>query len=349
MIRKARIGMTKDFFDKNKNPIYDSPALKKILRGTSNSECVVFSESLPEITPEQIRGFDMVITRTSPRWNRSSLVGNDQLLAVLRYGVGYDKIDVPALTDAAVMLSITPAAVRRPVATAIMAFVLALATKIVEKDKMTRSGEWHTVAQNRGYGLTDKVLGSIGVGNIGQEMFRLAEPFGMKHIAYDPYVPPEKVVDIGVKLVDIDTVLAKSDFLNISCMLNEETRHLVGEKELRKMKKTAFLINTARGPIVDEAALIKALQQRWIQGAGIDVFEQEPTRPDNPLFQLDNVIVTAHAMAQIDESTTTIWQHVLEHILEVIRGEMRGGVVNPEVWEKKEFQTKLRKLLASIA
>jgi len=201
------------------------------------------------------------------------------------------------------------------------------------------------VAKNNGYGLIGKTLGSLGVGNIGHEMFKLARPFGMRHIAYDPYLKPEDARDVDVKLVDMDTVLAESDFLNISCPLNEKTRHLVDEKELKKMKPTAFLINTARGPIIDEAVLYKALKERWIRGAALDVFDQEPTPPDNPLLKLDNVIVTAHAMAFTDEFLNTVWEIIARQITQLMRGEMPDGLVNREVWDQPKFQSRLKRFL----
>jgi len=245
-----------------------------------------------------------------------------------------------------VLLCITPAAVRRPVAAAIIAFILALSTKMLLKHRLASEGKWAEVHQNHGVGLVGKTLGSIGVGNIGHEMFMLAKPFGMKHIAYDPYLKPEAVADVGVTLADLDTVLAESDFVNISCPLNEKTRHLIGEKELRKMKPTAFLVNTARGPIIDEPVLLRALKERWIQGAALDVFDQEPTPPDNPLLKLDNVIVTAHGIAFTDQFLARVWEIIAGQIASLMRGEMPEGVVNKEVWDKPEFQARLKRFLS---
>lgn len=347
MSRKARIGFTRDFLDKEGNFVLPGPGLK-LLNEMPNIEHEVFAEILPEVIPKQIESFDMVITRTFPRWTERSFIGNNQLLSLHRIGVGYDRIDVPACTNAGVMLCITPAAVRRPVAVAIMTFILALSTRLLVKHKLTSEGQWGEVTKYHGYGLIGKTLGSIGVGNIGHEMFMLAKPFGMKHIAYDPYITQEAVDNVELKLVDLDTVLAESDFLSISCPLNEKTRHLIGEKELRKMKQTAFLINTARGPVVDEVALTKALKEGWIRGAGIDVFEQEPTPPDNPLLKLDNVIVIAHAMAFTDEFLTSVWEIIVKQILQIISGEVPEGLVNREAWDKSEFQAKLKKFQEAI-
>jgi len=347
MGRKVRIGFTRDFLNKEGKFALPGPGLK-LLQEMPGATLEALAESLPEVTPEQLRGFDMVISRTFPRWTDRSFIGNNQLLSIHRNGVGYDRVDVPALTNAGVMLSITPDAVRRPVAIAIITFLLALSTRLLLKHQLTSAGRWQEVTQHHGYGLTGKTLGSIGVGNIGHEVFKLAMPFEMKHIACDPYVIQEAVADVNLKLVDMDTVLSESDFLSISCLLNEKTRHLIGEKELRKMKKTAFLINTARGPIVDETALLRALREGWIQGAALDVFEQEPTPPDNPLLKLDNVIVTGHAMAFTDEFLAKVWEQIHRQILQITRGEVPEGLVNQEVWDKPEFRDKLKTFREAI-
>jgi len=347
MGRKTRIAITRDLFDKDGKSISPGPG-PKLLDEMPDLEWQMFLEYLPEVNPEQAKGFDMVIT-FAPKWTTRTLAGNDQLLSLHRGGVGYDMVDVPACTDAAVALFIIPPAVRRPVATGIMAFILALSTRLHIKDKLAREGHWEEGRKKYpGEGLTGKTLGSIGVGNIGHEMFKLIKPFGMKHIAYDPYITQEAVADIDVELVDMDTVLAESDFVNVSCPLSEKTRHLIGEKELKKMKKTAFLINTARGPIIDEAALIKALREGWIQGAGIDVFEQEPNPADNPLLKLENVIVTPHSIALTDEFYITMWQEIVNQIAQMIGGEKPATLVNPEVWDKPEFQAKLKKFHEAI-
>lgn len=274
MSRKAKIGITKDFLDEKGKFIIPGPGLK-LLDELPNTEYEILSEYLPEVTLAQVRGFDIIIN-LKPKWPEQSLIGNDQLLSIHRGGVGYEKIDVRALNNAGIMLFITPDGVRRPVATAIIALILALSMRLRIRDKLIREGRWVEARGYIGDGLIGKTLGSMGAGNIGHEMFLLAKPFGMNHIAYDPYLTEGALADVDVKLADLDIVLAESDFLSIGCPLNEDTFHIIGEDELAKMKKTAFLINTACGAIVDEGALIKTLREGRIQEAGIDVFEQEP-------------------------------------------------------------------------
>lgn len=343
MGRKARIGLTRDFFDENGKFVMPGPGLN-LLDEMPNVAYEMFPEFLREVTPEQIKGFDMVAS-FRPLWTKQSIAGNNQLLSIHRGGVGYERLDVPALTNAGIMLFITPRAVRRPMAVVYMTFILALSMRLFTKDKLIREGRWAEQHHYQGYGLVGRTLGSIGVGNIGHEMFKLAKSFEMKHIAYDPYVTPEDVVDIDVKLVDLDTVLTESDFLTVACPLNETTRRLIGEKELKKMKKTAFLINAARGSIVDETALIKALQEGWLRGAGLDVFEQEPISSDNPLLKMDNVILSPHALAHTDQTFSTMWEIIAEQIAKITRGEIPETLVNREVLDRLEFQTKLKKFL----
>jgi len=343
--RAVRIGLRKDVVDAAGNFIAPGPGLK-LLEGMPGVEYRVFSELLREVTPQQIAGYDMVFSLT-PRWTAATLVGNDQLLSVHRFGVGYDMIDVPALTGAGVALCITRDAVRRPVATAILAFLLALSTRMPFKDRLIRSGRWTERAMHHGIGLIGRTLGVIGVGNIGHEVFRLAMPLDMRHLGCDPYIKPESVTDVKATLVDMDTVLRESDFVSICCPLNEETRHLIGERELRQMKSTAFLINMARGPIVDEKALLRALTEKWIQGAGLDVFEEEPTPASNPLLKLDNVILAPHSLAWLDQMFDGQWDSILEQFQALRRGEMPKGLLNVEVWESPLFQRRLRRFLGS--
>jgi len=343
MRRTTRIGLTNDTVNSAGEFIAPGPGLK-LLDEMSDIKYEVFSSHLPEVGPQQIEDLDMVFS-LSPKWTADTLKGNERLLSVHRFGVGYDMVDVPALTRAGVALFITRDAVRRPVATAILAFLLALSTRMFVKDKLTREGRWAERAVNHGIGLVGQTLGVIGVGNIGHEVFKLATPFDMRHIGCDPYIRPESVSDVNVTLVDIDTVLAESDFLSICCPLNDETRHLIGDKELRKMKPSSFLINMARGPVVDEVALTHALTEHWIQGAGLDVFEQEPTPVSNPLLKLDNVILAPHSLAWLDQMFTNQWVEILGQMNDLRRGAVPKGLVNPQAWSTPAFQDKLKHFL----
>ncbi len=329
MGRRMKVGVTNDGI----------PGIE-LLDELSNVKYRQFSAFVPEITPDHIRGFDMVVT-AKPRWTQESVADSEDLVCVLYLGMGFDHISVAALTGADVMLCNSPQAVRRPMGVTILTFILALAMRLLDKDRITRQGKWEEKDDYNGIGLQGRTLGLIGAGNIGHEVFALARPRGMRHIACDPYVDPGAVADVDVTLVDMDRVLAESDFLVISVPLNEETRHLVGAAELRQMKRTAFLINGARGAVVDEAALIEALQQGRLRGAGLDVFEEEPTPVDNPLLHMGNVVVAPHCLCETDELFRGMWEQKVGQIREIARGETPSDLVNPEVLEKPGFQTKL--------
>jgi phosphoglycerate dehydrogenase-like enzyme len=260
--------------------------------------------------------------------------------------VGYDSIDVEACTRAGVALTITPDGVRRPVAVAVLTFLLALSHKLTVKDRLIREGRWADKLDHMGMGLTGRTLGLIGLGNIGREVFRLTAPLAMRHLAADPYVKPADAAGSGVELVDLETLLRDSDFVVVMCALTERTRHLLNAPRLALMKPTAYLINMARGPIVDQAALTKVLQERRIAGAGLDVFEQEPISPDDPLLKLDNVILAPHALCWTDECFAGIGKSAVESILDVAAGRVPRNVVNQAVLQSPAVQEKLRRYAA---
>jgi phosphoglycerate dehydrogenase-like enzyme len=241
-----------------------------------------------------------------------------------------------------VALAITPNAVRRPVAEAILTFIFALAKNLPEQDRIIRQGKWRGSLSRLGSTLEGKVLGSIGLGNIAGEMFRLAGSLGFgRFIAYDPYARPETAAALGVEMVGLEDLLRQSDFLAVNTLLNDHTRGMVGEEQFRMMKPSAFFINTARGAIVQQSALTRALRERWIAGAGIDVFEQEPVDPADPLLELDNVVLSPHGLAWTVEIVRDNGLEACDHILSVARGEAPGGLVNPEVLDRPGFQRKL--------
>ena len=315
----------------------------KVFDDLHNVEWQILAEYLPEINPGQVAGFDMVMN-WYPRWTRHSFESSEQLVSIHRVGVGYDKIDLAAATEAGVMLCITPKSNTRPMALTVLTYLLALSMRIRTMDKLTRDGRWQERTNYYGVGLTGKTLGLIGVGSIGQEVFKLALPLQMRHIAYDPYLSVSALADVKAEMADLDTVLAESDFLSINCPLTPETKNMIGERELRRMKKTAFLINAARGAIVNERALIKALEEGWIKGAGLDVFEQEPVPPDNPLLKMDNVIVSPHFLCHTDEHFTNMAYEWKEQVEAILRGEMPYKLVNIDVWDTPKLLLKLKLL-----
>jgi len=332
---KFRVGITRDNLRPNGKPIFDESALKILEQ--AGIEYEFLAENEPELKPETASKYDALAVMLA-KVTRSTVSGaNKRLKLIARFGVGYDTVDVPALTENGVILTITPDGVRRPVATSALTFILMLAQRVLIKDRITREGRWSERLNHFGTGLSGRVLGSVGVGNIGSELFRLAAPFGMKHLGYDPYITQESVAPLGVKLVDLDTLMRESDFLCVNCPLNAETRKMVGAKQFALMKPTAFFINTARGPIVDEKALYETLAAKRIAGAGLDVFEQEPVAPDNPLLKLDNVVVTPHHICLTDECINTIAASVFSACRDLAAGRVPKNVVNQEVLGKVPY------------
>jgi phosphoglycerate dehydrogenase-like enzyme len=326
-----RAGVTRDFLGADGATLLPGVSFG-LLDEAPGLEWEYLPENVAEITPELAARYDAILT-LRPRYTAASVGGADKRLALIaRFGVGYDRIDVDACTRNGVLVSITPEGVRRPVAQAVLTFIVALAGRLMEKDRVTRAGDWQRAGGYTGMGVTGRTLGLIGLGNIGRDVVRLVAPFEMRVLAHDPYARREDL-PAGVDLADLETLLRESDFVSVNCPLTPETRHLVGAPQLGQMKPTAYLINTARGPIVDERALYEALAANRIAGAGLDVFEQEPTPADNPLFGLDNVIVTPHALCWTDECLRGNGEGACRAILALARGEVPRHVVNPAALE----------------
>jgi phosphoglycerate dehydrogenase-like enzyme len=342
-----RVGISPDF--KTEAAGLLEPVLDEIFAPLPYVAYDFFDTQAPVVAPDEIADYDAVIT-LRPRFTASSLVGNERLAIIARWGVGYDVIDVPACTEAEVLLAITTDAVRKPVAEAIVTFFLALAKKLPAKDKLVRTGRWNAKAEASGLGLSGKTVGSVGLGSIAREMFRLLQPFDLaRALAFDPYVAQEQADRLGVELVDLTTLFKASDFVAVNCPLNDETRGMIDAALLSLMTPTAYFVNTARGPIVNQADLVAALQAGRIAGAGLDVFEREPLSPDHPLTKMDNVILSPHGMAWTDDLYRGNGVGACENVLAVLRGEVPRYTVNREVVERPGFQAKLRSLRARWA
>ena len=333
-----RIGVTPDFYVEASEHL--EPMLREQLFGLDGIECGPMPPQPDNIgTPDALDRFDAIFS-LALKIEESSLRGVERLAVVARWGVGYDMIDVDALTAADVMLCITPDAVKRPVAEAILTLIFALAKNLFQQDRITRSGGWRKDLKRLGIGMPGKTLGSVGCGNIARELFTLARPLGFSRIlACDPYVKECP----GVEMVDMDTLFRECDFVTVNTLLNKSTRGLIGEREFRAMKPTAYFINTARGPIVQHDALVRALREDWIAGAGIDVFPVEPPPKDDPLFELENVIVTPHGIAWTDSLMRDNGREAFANVFAIARGELPGGIVNRDVIARPGFQKKLER------
>jgi D-3-phosphoglycerate dehydrogenase len=326
---KLRVGVTKDALLDNGKTFFDAGALG-VLDTCSDVSWEYFPTPSKRLSADDCARYDIICV-VAAGIGPEALGRSDLRLKLLAgFGAGYDTRDVKALTQAGVLLTNNPNAVRRPMATTQLTFVLALAHKLMQKDRLTRTGRWADQRDYYGTGLTGRTLGSLGIGNIGKELFRIAKPLDMRFIAHDPYVKPADVAELGVGLVDIETLFRESDFLVTNVLLNEATRGIVSDRLLRLMKPSAYLISAARGPVVDEKALYRVLSERRIAGAGMDVFEVEPTPPDNPILKLDNVIVTPHSLCHTDECNRLLAEGSFRSAAAFAAGRRPPHLINPE-------------------
>ncbi|MEL0221558.1 MAG: NAD(P)-dependent oxidoreductase [Deltaproteobacteria bacterium] len=339
--QKFRIALSSDFLRPDGSlsyPMFDLAPLQNDER----IEMEFITATNGEMSGDVLKDFDALIL-LAPKITRSSVVAESRLAVVARFGVGYDTVDVDACTDNEIPLVITPDGVRRPVAVSILTLMLALTGKLIVKNQLTRQGSagFAKRSQHMGVGLVGLTLGSLGVGNIGAELFRLATPFDMKFIAHDPFIPTAQAKNLGIELVSLEDLFRRSDVLTINCPLTESTRHIVNEERLGWMKPSAYLINTSRGPVVDQKALTKVLQENRIAGAGLDVLEEEPPPMEEPILQLDNVILTPHALCWTDQCFAGNGAADVRAVLDVMHGRVPHGVVNREVLEQQGWQRKL--------
>jgi len=262
-----------------------------------------------------------------------------QLKVVSNYAVGYDNIDVKEATKRGIVVTNTPGVLTETTADLAWALILATARRIVEADKFTRAGKYEGWAPMLflGQDVYGKTLGIIGMGRIGQAVARRAKGFNMKVLYNDIRRIPEEIEkELNATFVSLDELLEQSDFVSLHTYLSPETYHLINEERLRKMKKTAYLINTSRGPVVDESALVRALKEGWIAGAGLDVYEFEPKLVPG-LAECENAVLLPHIASASVETRTKMATMAAENLLAVLAGKMPPNPVNPEVLKKRRY------------
>ena len=334
-----RVGITRDTLRQDGSSIFDPRALD--IFADPRFAWEFLADNVKELTAAHAAQYDALCV-LNPRVSAATLTGeNRRLQIVARMGVGYDSVDVPACTANGVILTNTPDGVRRPVATSILLLILALTHKLLVKDSLTRTGRWNETINHMGAGLTGRTIGSIGVGNIGGEVFRLLAPLDMVHLAHDPYADAHVATEARIRLTDKDTVFRESDIVFVNTPLTPETRQSIGAREFSLMKPTAYFINTSRGPVVQERALYEALARKRIAGAALDVFEQEPIAPDNPLLTLDNVILTPHSICWTDEFFRNNAESAFRSVAAVAAGRVPTHVVNRDVLQHPAVRARM--------
>ncbi len=290
--------------------------MKVLISDKLNSEAVdilkaqglevdVDTELTPEQLKEKIKGYDALIIRSKTKATKEIIDASDNLRVIGRAGVGVDNIDIPAATAKGIVVMNAPSGNTVSAAEHAFALMFALSRNIPQAHSALKGKKWDKKKFAGGAEVNGKTLGVIGLGRVGSHMANMAKGVGMKVFGYDPIITKEKAAELGIELIELDRLLQESDYVSLHIPLTPETKHIIGERELKLMKKNARLINCARGGVVDEDALYEALKNGEIAGAALDVFAQEPLI-DSPLLELDNIIVTPHLGASTKEAQVKV-------------------------------------------
>jgi D-3-phosphoglycerate dehydrogenase len=282
-----------------------------------------------------IKDFDAIIVRSRTKVTREVIEASNKLKVIARAGVGVDNVDVQTATERGVMVINAPESTSITVAEHTMGLILALSRKIAIADNSVKNGKWEK-SRFMGIELNGKTLGVIGMGRIGSQVVTRSKAFGMETLVYDPYITEKTASELGVTVVDLETLIKKSDVMTIHVPLTSETKHLIAREQLEMMKNNAFLVNCARGGIINEDDLYEALATGKIRGAGLDVFENEPPK-DSPLLRLDNVVLTPHIAASTSEAQRDAAIIVANEIKKVFMEQSPKNVINMPVLDPETF------------
>lgn len=323
-----------------------------ILKRAGEVQLAVDSENsaVPrEALIEGARSADVLVPMLTESVDRELLEAGSRLLGVANYAVGFNNVDVAAATELGVPITNTPGVLTDTTADLAWALLMAVARNIVPADQYMRSGRFRLWGPNlflggdvsRGGDGTPKILGIVGFGRVGQAVGRRARGFDMRVLVHDPMLKDVIAKTEGVEYAELDDLLAQSDFVTIHTLLNESTRHLINAGSLEKMKPTAYLINTSRGPVVDEKALVAALRKNQIAGAALDVFENEPEMAPG-LAELDNVVVVPHIASASRDTRNRMATKCAENAVALLKREKAPNCVNPEVYETEAYRRRLQ-------
>jgi len=303
------------------------------------------AEVWPEYAPppkkviiDKVATVDALVSLLSDKIDPEVFNAAPKLKIVSQLAVGFDNIDIAEATRRGIYVTNTPEVLTDTTADFAWALLMTIARRVVEADKYVRTGKWKVSwhpAMLSGRDIYGATIGIIGAGRIGYAVAKRAKGFDMRVLFYDVIPRPEMEKDFRAKKVDLDTLLKESDFVSVHVPLMKETHHLVNAQKLSLMKKTAYLINNSRGPVVDEKALYEALREGQIAGAGLDVFEQEPTPVDNPLLKLDNVVVAPHISSASLETRAKMSEMVAENLVAFFEGKRPPNLVNSDVIKTK--------------
>lgn len=324
---KIKVGISGDLLNSNGIPCFGNEALSKI-KTRSDIEITWMDKSIKEITEEMASKFDAILLNV-PKASAKSVSRDDCKLKIIsRFGVGYDSVDIEAMKEKGIVVTNTPNAVRRPVAVAALTMMFALSGKLLKKNDLVRAGQWNDRTNFMGMGLTQKTLGIVGAGSIGQETIKLSQPFFKKIIAFDPFLTKEELHSTGTLKTDLIELAKSSDIIVVLCNLNKSTQGMINNKFFSNMKKTSYIINLSRGPVINEKDLELALENKMIAGAGLDVTSVEPLSPNSKLMSFENVILTPHSLCWTDECFHNIATEAINSILNFFDGTKLENQVN---------------------
>jgi glyoxylate reductase len=306
-----------------------------------NFETEVWQDYAPpprNVLLEKVKNVDALVTLLSDKIDAEAFNQAPGLKIISQLAVGFDNIDLQEATKRGIYVTNTPEVLTDTTADFAWALLMAIARRVVEADKYVRNGQWRVAwhpSMMQGRDVYGATIGIVGAGRIGYAMAKRATGFSMKILFYDVIPRPEMEKDFGAKRTDLDTLLKESDFVSVHVPLMKETHHLINADKLKLMKKTAYLINNSRGPVVDEKALYEALKEGRLGGAGLDVFEQEPTSASNPLLKLDNMVVAPHISSASYETRSKMSEMVAENLLSFFEGKKPPNLVNADVMKIK--------------
>lgn len=326
VLAKPKVYVTRQLF----------PEAIKIINKVADVE-VFEGENNPvprDLLLKKVRVIDGLISLLTDKIDTELMDEAKNLKIVSNFAVGYNNIDVYEATKRGIMVTNTPGVLTDTTADYAFALMMAIARRIVEADKYIRNGEWvHAWGPKMFIGgdVHNKTLGIVGMGRIGSAMVHRAHGFNMDVVYYDRIGHPEKEKELKIECNTLDEVLEKSDFVSMHVPLTPETHHMIGEEQLRKMKPTAYLVNTSRGPVVDEKALYNALKEGWIAGAALDVHENEPIDPKNSLLGLNNIIVTPHIASASVETRMKMAVIAATNCAAALKGKKPPNLMNPDV------------------
>ncbi|MCL2802901.1 MAG: NAD(P)-binding domain-containing protein [Micrococcales bacterium] len=331
--RRFEVGLTADGFGADGNSIFGDLALERL--DAAGIAWRILPEMVDRVTPEAIRGLDAVLAFAHLKADRALALASPQLGLIARFGAGYDGIDLDGLAREGVAVTNTPIAVRRPMAMVAITYILALAHQLMPNHRAVVLGDWTAArGSHRGLGLSGRVLGVIGYGGIGQDVANLGKGLGLSVVASEPSASACRRAEAnGVPVLPLSQLAAQADFVVVCASLTDETRHLIDGPFIDKMKASAFLINIARGEVVDSTALRQAVMSRRIAGAGLDVFDPEPPAPGEPLLTSDQVLWSPHCLAWTDDFTEAVSASVIGAIVDAANGRRPAHVLNPSVFE----------------